>query len=83
MSLFMNVCDQAPLILQKMQDQKLLMLRWLSFSRWGREGIAISIANKGGQYFIYGCVQPIACQITQDVRWKFDDTLLTLIFMMG
>jgi len=37
----------------KMQNQKLLMLRWHSFPRWGKECVAVSLADKGNQYFDY------------------------------
>jgi len=37
-----------------------LMLHWRTVWRWGREGIAISFANEGGQYLVYGFLQPIA-----------------------
>ena len=48
-SFWMVVCDQAPLILPNMQDQISLMLCWCSFSRWGRDGIAICFACKAAK----------------------------------
>ena len=57
--LFMDACDQAPLILLKMQDPESLTLRWRSFSRWGRERFACLFCNKGGQYFVYDCIWPV------------------------
>jgi len=38
---FMDVCNQSPVRLPKMQDQKSLVLSWCTFSGWGRERIAI------------------------------------------
>jgi len=49
-SSFMNVCNQSPLRLAKMQDQTSLMLCWRSFSWWGRECVSIFFDYKGGQY---------------------------------
>jgi len=43
-----------------MQDQKMLMLHWHSFSGWGRERDAIVFASKGGQYLIDGSLQATA-----------------------
>jgi len=68
--------------LYKMQDQKLLLLHWCSFSGWGRERVTSVFAVKGGQYHIYGCLQPITSEITQDARPKVIDTSWTLIFGM-
>jgi len=39
--------------LPRTHDQKSLTLRWRSFSWWGREGIAICFAYKGGQKYLY------------------------------
>jgi len=47
---FMNVCIQLPLRLPKMQDQKSLTHRWLSFPGWGREHFSLVFDYKGGQY---------------------------------
>jgi len=49
-SFFMDACNQAPLIVPKMQDQKLLTLCWRSFSGFGREREYAQFANQGGQY---------------------------------
>jgi len=46
----MNVCNLLAVWLPRSHDQKLLMLHWRSFSRWGRERGVIIFANKGGQY---------------------------------
>jgi len=59
-SLFMDTCDQEPLLLPKMQDPKSLRLHWRSFSRWGREGFPCFSSNTGGQYFLYDCIWPVA-----------------------
>jgi len=47
---FMNLCNQLPLRLPKMQDQKLLTLHWLSFPGWGRERIFLVFDSNGRQY---------------------------------
>jgi len=46
----MTICNQCPLRLPRMQDLKLLMLRWCSFPRFGRERFCIIFDHKGGQY---------------------------------
>jgi hypothetical protein len=47
---FMNDCIQLPLRLPKMQDQKSLSHRWLSFSGWGRERSSLNFDHNSGQY---------------------------------
>jgi hypothetical protein len=47
---FMNVWIQLPLRLPKVQDQKSLTRRRLSFSGWGREQFLLVFDYKGGQY---------------------------------
>jgi len=47
---FMNVCNQSPLRLPKMQHQRFLTLCWLSFSGWSREHISPAFGYKGSQY---------------------------------
>jgi len=64
-SLFMDACNQVPLILRKLHNQKSLTLWWQAFSRCGMEHFAFSFYYKGGQYFVHDVVQPIAPQITQ------------------
>jgi len=49
-SFIMNACDQAPLILPKMQDQKLLKLYCRSFLGCGRVHEYAHFPNQGGQY---------------------------------
>jgi len=47
-------------------DQKLLTLRWHSFSWWGREGITVCFAYKGGKEFLSDWLQPIGGVISPD-----------------
>ena len=47
-SVFMDVCDQAPLIILKMQDQISLTLCWRSFSGCGWECEYACLAHQGG-----------------------------------
>jgi hypothetical protein len=63
--------------------QKLLTVRWRSFSWWGREGIAICFANKGSQKFLYNWLQHIGGVIAQGALLQIVDALLTHMFMMG
>jgi len=46
---FMNVCIQLPLRSPKMQEQKSLTRRWLSFSGWARERFSLVFGYKGAQ----------------------------------
>jgi len=48
--LFMDMCDQAPLRLPKMQDHQLLTLDWRSFSGWCTERLCTCLLYKGCQY---------------------------------
>jgi len=59
-SSYMKYCDKEKPRLAKMQNQKLLMLQWHSFSEWGMEHIPIVVAPEGGQYPTYEWLQPIA-----------------------
>jgi len=52
-TLFIDVWDHIPPRLPKIQDQKLLSLCWRSLSRRGGESVALSVAQKGGQYNDY------------------------------
>jgi len=81
--LFLTVCNLSHPILPTIHDQQLLTLRWRTFLRWGREGIAICFAFKGSQWFLYDCLQPVAPHITQDTRPTIVDAPLTLIYKMG
>jgi len=51
---FMNVCNQSPLSVPKLQYQKLLMLHWGLFPGWGREHVSQFFDYKGGQYMQKG-----------------------------
>jgi len=46
-SSLIEVCNHAPLILQKMRDLISLILIWHSFSQWGMERVASPSAYKG------------------------------------
>jgi len=79
----MNYCHKVTLRWCKMQDQKLLMLHWRSFSRWGRVRVTLVFAPKGHQYLINECLHPITTWITQDAKRSNVKAPLTLIFRMG
>jgi len=49
----MNVSDKSPLRLHKMHTQKLLTLRWGSFSECGRACIVNFFAKEACQYIGY------------------------------
>ena len=66
-----------------MQGHQSLMLHWHWFSRWGREHVTFSFSYKGGQHFVYDCLQPFTLQITQDTRPTIVDAPFALIFKMG
>ena len=80
-SLFMTVCNLVPPRLPKIHNQQSLMLCWHSFSRSGRERIAVCFAYEGCEKFFYDCLQPISGLITQDARQKIIDARLTLMLM--
>jgi len=80
---FMNVSNQSPHRLPKMQSQKSSTLCWHSFSECGWQRVAIVSASKGSQYVIYGHLQPIDIYVTPDAKSKISDALLMLIFRMG
>ena len=50
------------------QGQQSLMLRWRSFSIWGREDVAFSSSYKCSKFFVYDSLQPVAPRITHDPR---------------
>jgi len=58
--LYMDACDQTPVIVPEMHDPESLTLCWNAFSWWGRECFALSFYNKGGQFFVYDCIEPLA-----------------------
>jgi len=72
-SLFMDACDQALLIVPKMEDPNWLTLHWRSFSRWGGEHFTFSFCNKDGQYFVFDCIEPVTPpeyqRYTTNNRW--------------
>jgi len=76
---FMTYYNLSEVWFPKMHDQKLLTLRWRSFSWWGREGIAICFAYKGRLKYVYDSVQPIRGVISQDAWPKIVDAPLMLI----
>jgi hypothetical protein len=65
--------------LPRTYDHKSLTLRWCSFAWWGREGIAICFAYKGGQELLCDWLQRIGGVISQDAWPKIVYALLTLI----
>ena len=82
-TLITNSNNQIASELPESQEQESLMLRWHTYSEWGRECVALSVAWKASQYHIYEWPQPIATQISNDARPNIIDTPLTLIFRMG
>jgi len=78
----MNDCNQLPVRLHKMQDQKSLTLWWYSFSGCGTNSIANGTASEGGHNLICGWLQPITAWIRQVPRQQIDDDSLTFIFGM-
>jgi len=46
----MTSCNQYPLWLPRVQDLKLLMLHWRSFSGWGRERLTTYFEHRGGRF---------------------------------
>jgi len=56
------------------------MLRWRSFSGWGRDCDAIIFDLEGSQYLVYKWQQPFATEVTQNEQPKIVDAPLTLIF---
>jgi len=79
---FMTDYNLSAVWLPREQDRKSLTLCWHSFSWWGREGIAICWAYKGGQKFFYDWLQCIGSVITPDAWPKIVDTPLMLILKM-
>jgi len=79
----MTIYILSPFRSPKIPDQQSLTLHWRSFWWWGREGITICFAYKGGQKFLYDWLQPIGSVIAQNASPKIVDPLLTLIFKMG
>jgi hypothetical protein len=65
-----------------MQQLKLLMLLWLSFSGCGREHVAVVVGCKSCQYLTNGCLQPMGTSITQGAKLNIFYDWLTLIVRM-
>jgi len=80
---FMTDYNLSEVWFPRTQDQKLLTLHWRSFSWWGREGIAVCLAYKGGQKLRCDWLQLIGGVIAQDAWPYIVDAPLTLIFMIG
>jgi len=76
---FMTNYNLSEVWFPRTHDQKSLTLHWRSFSWWGREGIAICFAYKGGQKFFCDWLQPIGDVIFQDAWPKIVDAPLKLI----
>ena len=76
---FMTQYTLSEVSFPKTPDYQSLTLRWRSFSRWGREGIAVCFAYKGGQKFLCDWIQPIGGVISQDAWPKIVDAPLSLI----
>jgi len=81
--MYRNNNGDIVLWLTMMQCQQSLTFRGHSFSREGRKCFTFCFSYKGGQNFIYHCLQPITTQITQDTRPSIVDALLRLTFRMG
>ena len=71
---FMTEYNLSELWFPRTNQQKSLTFRWRSFSWWGREGVAICFAYKGGQEFLCDWLQPIVAVISQDTWPKIIDT---------
>jgi len=81
--LVINNSDQINIELPYLQHQKLLTLRWRSFSEWGSDRVTSSVASKGCQYCYY--IQPLQTGFL--MTWltgpKINHPPLTFMFMMG
>jgi len=69
--------------LTMMQGHQSLLLYWLSFSRWGREGFAFPCTYKGGHFFVSDCIQPVTPKIAKDWPPIIIDTPLIHTIKMG
>jgi hypothetical protein len=82
-TLYLNYFHRVTLRLAKIQNQKFWILHW--WSLWGCGMVHYNIVcapDKGGQYPIYGWLQPIANEVTQDAMPQVIDAPLTLSFWM-
>jgi len=75
-------CSIAPR-LSRMQDQKLLTLRWCSFLGGSSNIVSSSFAHNGRQYYDYGWMPLHSPVIIQDASSEIIDAPLTLISMMA
>jgi len=67
---YVSDCNLLAVWLPRTHDHKSLTLCWRSFSRWGRDGIAICLAYKGGQKFLYDWLQPIGSVIISKKHFR-------------
>jgi len=75
----MDVCNQSEHKSAKMRRYQLLTLSGRSSSGCGREHVGEVFPSNGCECLENGCLQPISTWISQDVKPKVVDTLLTLI----
>jgi len=80
---FMNVCNQMPVRLPKMLDQKLLSLLWHWFLGGGRECITVLVPSNSCQYLIYWCLQSISTLVTPDAKPKICCNFIDADFQNG
>jgi len=78
-TLIMGYRQCTALWVPMMQDQKLLMQRWLGFLGGGSDSVAAIFGDKGGQHFDHGLISSHRCLIIHDTGTKIVDTALTLI----
>jgi len=76
---FMTEYNLSEVWFPRTHDWKSLTLCWRSFSWWGKEGVAVCFAYKGGQEFLCDWLQPIGGVISHDAWPKIADAQLTLI----
>jgi len=69
--------------LPNMQNLKLLMLCWRSFSWWGNIDVMHCFNWKGHHNFVYEGLPQRDSEITQDARPNIFEAPLTLMFRMG
>jgi len=72
--MIVGYCLSVALRLSKMQDQKLLSLRWRSFLGGGNDIVNSIFAHKGGRYIDYGLMSMHSTLSVHDVGPKIVDT---------
>jgi len=77
-NMIMGVCTCTARKLSQMHDQKLLMLRWLTFLGGSSDIVTSIFADNGGQYYDYGSMPLHSAWIIQDTWPKIVDAPLTL-----